>query len=129
MPNTTRPRQITRGAVIGAGTMGGGIAMCFANAGIPVTIVETGRDLLQKGLDRMAANYRTTVSRGGLAPDEMERRIGLITGVTEFETVAGADVVVEAVFGELDIKKRVFGYQYGDAKSIVLLATNNMTLA
>ena len=66
MPEATTPRPIATGAVIGAGTMGGGIAMCFANAGIPVTIVETGRDLLQKGLDRVAANYRTTVSRGGL---------------------------------------------------------------
>ena len=65
MPEATKPRPIGRGAVIGAGTMGGGIAMCFANAGIPVTIVETGRDLLEKGLDRVAANYRTTVSRGG----------------------------------------------------------------
>src|SRR5438128_165032 len=108
MPDTTRPRQITRGAVIGAGTMGGGIAMCFANAGIPVTIVETGRDLLQKGLDRVAANYRMTVSRGGLDADEMERRMGLITGVTELEAVAGADVMVEAVFEEMDLKRRVF---------------------
>ena len=67
IPEGTKPRSITSGAVIGAGTMGGGIAMCFANAGIPVTIVETGRDLLQTGLDRVAANYRATVSRGGLA--------------------------------------------------------------
>jgi len=59
MPEATRPRPIAQGAVIGAGTMGGGIAMCFANAGIPVTVVETDRDLLQKGLDRVAANYRT----------------------------------------------------------------------
>src|SRR3984893_9823164 len=80
MPEATKPRPITSGAVIGAGTMGGGIAMCFANAGIPVTIIETGRDLLQNGLDRVAANYRTTVSRGGLGADEMERRVGLMTG-------------------------------------------------
>ena len=62
IPEGTKARQITTAAVIGAGTMGGGIAMCFANAGIPVTVVETGRDLLEKGLDRVAANYRTTVS-------------------------------------------------------------------
>src|SRR5215469_5959334 len=83
IPEGTTPRPITSGAVIGAGTMGGGIAMCFANAGVPVTIVETGRDLLHRGLDRVAGNYRTTVSRGGLAADEMERRMGLIHGVTE----------------------------------------------
>jgi len=82
--------------------------MCFANAGIPVTIVETGRDLLQKGLDRVAGNYRATVSRGGLSADEMERRLGLIHGVTDLDQVGSADVVIEAVFEEMDLKKRVF---------------------
>src|SRR5271165_1172442 len=128
MPEATKPHPITRGAVIGAGTMGGGIAMCFANAGIPVTLVETGRDLLQKGLDRVAANYRTTVSRGGLAAEEMERRMGLITGVTELEAVAGADVVVEAVFEEMDIKRRVFADLDRVAKPDAVLATNTSTL-
>src|SRR5207237_2551761 len=75
MPEATKPRPIGRGGVIGAGQMGGGVAMCFANAGIPVTIVETGRDLLEKGLDRVAANYRTTVSRGGLGAGAMDRPI------------------------------------------------------
>src|SRR5215470_5183185 len=87
IPDGTEPRPIASGAVIGGGTMGGGIAMCFANAGIPVTIVETGRDLLEKGLDRVAANYRATVARGGLGADEMERRMALIKGVTELDTV------------------------------------------
>ena len=128
MPEATKPRQITRGAVIGAGTMGGGIAMCFANAGIPVTIVETGRDLLQTGLDRVAANYRTTVSRGGLAADEMERRVGLITGATDLEAVGSADVVIEAVFEEMDLKKRVFSDLDRLAKPNTLLATNTSTL-
>jgi 3-hydroxyacyl-CoA dehydrogenase len=128
MPEATRPRQITRGAVIGAGTMGGGIAMCFANAGIPVTVVETARDLLQKGLDRVAANYRTTASRGGLTADEMERRLGLINGVTELEAVAGADVVIEAVFEEMDVKKRVFADLDRVATPDALLATNTSTL-
>jgi 3-hydroxyacyl-CoA dehydrogenase len=128
MPDATRPRPIALGAVIGAGTMGGGIAMCFANAGIPVTIVETGRDLLQKGLDRVAANYRTTVSRGGLAADEMERRMGLITGATELEALGGADVVIEAVFEEMDVKKRVFADLDRVAKPGTLLATNTSTL-
>jgi len=128
MPEATKPHPIAHGAVIGAGTMGGGIAMCFANAGIPVTIVETGRDLLQKGLDRVSANYRTTVSRGGLAADEMERRMGLITGVTELEAVGGADVVVEAVFEEMDVKKRAFADLDRVAKPDALLATNTSTL-
>ena len=128
IPERTKPRPIASGAVIGAGTMGGGIAMCFANAGIPVTIVETGRDLLQKGLDRVAANYRATVSRGGLSADEMERRIGLITGVTELEAVGAADVVIEAVFEEMDLKRRVFSDVDRAAKSNALLATNTSTL-
>jgi 3-hydroxyacyl-CoA dehydrogenase len=128
MPEATRPRQIARGTVIGAGTMGGGIAMCFANAGIPVIIVETTRDLLQNGLDRVAANYRTTVSRGGLTADEMERRLDLMTGATELEVVAEADVVIEAVFEEMDVKKRVFADVDQIAKSDALLATNTSTL-
>jgi 3-hydroxyacyl-CoA dehydrogenase len=128
MPEGTRPRAITRGVVIGAGTMGGGIAMCFANAGLPVTIVETGRDLLQKGLDRVAANYRTTVSRGGLDTAEMERRMGLITGVVELEAVSEADVVIEAAFEEMDVKKRVFADLDRLAKAGTLLATNTSTL-
>jgi 3-hydroxyacyl-CoA dehydrogenase len=128
VPQGTKPRPIARGAVIGAGTMGGGIAMCFANAGIPVTIVETGRDLLQKGLDRIAANYRTTVSRGGLSRDEMERRLGLMTGVTELEAIGSADVVVEAVFEEMAIKKKVFTDLDRLAKADALLATNTSTL-
>jgi 3-hydroxyacyl-CoA dehydrogenase len=128
IPEGTKPRPIASGAVIGAGTMGGGIAMCFANVGIPVTIVETGRDLLQKGLDRVAANYRATVSRGGLSADEMERRIGLITGVTELEAVGAADVVIEAVFEETDLKQRVFSDLDRLAKPNALLATNTSTL-
>ena len=108
--------------------MGGGIAMCFANAGIPVTVVETGRDLLQRGLDRMAGNYRTTVSRGGLDAAEMERRMGLITGVTELDGAAEADVVIEAVFEEMDVKKRVFADLDRIAKPDALLATNTSTL-
>ena len=128
VPEGTKPRPVASGAVIGAGTMGGGIAMCFANAGIPVTVVETGRDLLQKGLDRVAANYRTTMSRGGLTADEMERRIGLITGVTELEAAGSADVVIEAVFEEMDLKKRVFSDLDRLAKPNALLTTNTSTL-
>ncbi|HXO89227.1 MAG TPA: 3-hydroxyacyl-CoA dehydrogenase NAD-binding domain-containing protein [Stellaceae bacterium] len=128
IPEGTKPRPITSGAVIGAGTMGGGIAMCFANAGIPVTIVETGRDLLQRGLDRVAANYRATVSRGGLGADEMERRMALISGVTEFDAVGSADLVIEAVFEEMDLKKRVFADLDRVAKADAVLATNTSTL-
>jgi 3-hydroxyacyl-CoA dehydrogenase len=128
IPEATKPRPIASGAVIGAGTMGGGIAMCFANAGIPVTVVETGRDLLQKGLDRVAANYRATVSRGGLSADEMERRMALIRGATELDAVGSADVVIEAVFEEMDLKKRVFADLDRVVKAGAVLATNTSTL-
>jgi 3-hydroxyacyl-CoA dehydrogenase len=128
IPEGTKPRPIATAAVIGAGTMGGGIAMCFANAGIPVTIVETGPDLLQKGLDRVAANYRATVARGGLAANEMDRRISLIHGATELDAVRSADVVIEAVFEEMDLKKRVFADLNRVAKAGSLLATNTSTL-
>jgi len=128
IPEGTKARQITTAAVIGAGTMGGGIAMCFANAGIPVTIVETGRDLLQKGLGRVAANYRATVARGGLGPDEMARRMTLINGVTELDAVGAADVAIEAVFEEMDLKKQVFADLDRIAKSGAVLATNTSTL-
>ena len=128
VPAEPKPRAIASGAVIGAGTMGGGIAMCFANAGIPVTLIETGSDLLRKGLDRIAANYRATVSRGGLTADQMERRLGLITGAVGIDAAGGADVVIEAVFEEMDLKKRVFADLDRVAKPGALLATNTSTL-
>jgi len=128
IPDGTKPRPMATAAVIGAGTMGGGIAMCFANAGIPVTIVETSRDLLQRGIDRVAANYRTTVSRGGLAAGEMEHRLALIHGVTELDAVGAADFVIEAVFEEMDLKKRVFADLDRIAKAGAVLATNTSTL-
>ena len=124
----TRPREVARAAVIGAGTMGGGIAMSFANAGIPVTLIETGQEPLTRGLDTIAKNYRNTVKRGGLAPDEMERRLGLIAGSTKFERAAEADIVVEAVFEEMELKKRVFGDLDRIAKPNAVLASNTSYL-
>ncbi len=128
MPEGTPPRPIARTAVIGAGTMGGGIAMCFANAGIPVTLIETGRDLLQRGRDRIAANYRATMARGGLTADDMERRLGLIAGAVGIDAAGDADVVIEAVFEEIELKKRVFAELDQVAKPGALLATNTSTL-
>src|SRR5262249_58123868 len=75
IPASTKPREIKRAAVIGAGTMGGGISMCFANAGIPVTIVETAREPLDRGLATIKRNYENTVNRGGGSADGMERRL------------------------------------------------------
>ncbi len=128
IPANIKPRPIARAAVIGAGTMGGGIAMCFANAGIPVTLIETGDDLLRKGLDRIAANYRATVARGGLGADAMERRMGLITGAVGLDAAGEADVVIEAVFEDMGLKQRVFADLDRVAKEGALLATNTSTL-
>jgi 3-hydroxyacyl-CoA dehydrogenase len=128
LPDGTRPRPIERAAVVGAGTMGGGIAMCFANAGIPVTLIETGEDRLAQGRERIAANYRATVARGGLDTAGMEARLALIRGAVGIEAVAEADVVIEAVFEEMDLKRRVFAELDAVAKPGALLATNTSTL-
>src|SRR5262249_416794 len=96
-----KAHDIKKAAVIGAGTMGGGIAMCFANAGVPVTVVETGAEALARGLDTVTRNYRNTAARGGLATDEMEARIARITGTTDLAAVADADIVLEPVFQDL----------------------------
>src|SRR6267143_537916 len=108
VPADTPPREIKKAAVIGAGTMGGGIAMKFANAGIPVTVVEVARDALDRGLGIVRKNYEATASRGRLTPQDVEKRMGLITGSTDFNAVRDADIIVEAVFEEMPIKKEVF---------------------
>jgi 3-hydroxyacyl-CoA dehydrogenase len=128
LPADTKPREIKRAAVIGAGTMGGGIAMCFANAGIPVTVVEMSADALARGLDTIAKNYRSTAARGGLKPEEAERRIGLIQGTTDMAAVADADLVIEAVFEDMEVKRRVFSALDRLAKPDAVLATNTSYL-
>jgi 3-hydroxyacyl-CoA dehydrogenase len=124
MPASTKPKDIARAAVIGAGTMGGGIAMCFANAGIPVTVVETGDEALERGLGIIRKNYAGTVAKGSLAQTEMDRRMDLIKGTTRFEDVADADLIIEAVFEEMGIKKEVFAKLDRTAKPGAILATN-----
>jgi 3-hydroxyacyl-CoA dehydrogenase len=121
-------REVERAAVIGAGTMGGGIAMCFANAGIPVTMIETGADALKRGKDTVVKNYKTSVSRGTLSTEEMERRIAKIDGATDIAAVGDADIIIEAVFEEMDIKRQVFADLDRLAKSDAVLATNTSYL-
>ena len=128
VPADTPAMPIETAAVIGCGTMGGGIAMNFANAGIPVTVVETSAEALENGLGIIERNYAATVSRGRLAQNEMDRRMGLITGSSEFEAVAAADIVVEAVFEEMDIKKEVFATLDKLCKADAILATNTSSL-
>ena len=123
-----KPRAVERAVVIGAGTMGGGIAMCFANVGIPVSVIEAEQAALTRGLDRVAANYKTAISRGSMAAPELDKRMALIRGTTDFAAAAEGDIVIEAVFEEMDIKKRVFGDLDRVAKPGALLATNTSTL-
>ncbi|MCR0981656.1 3-hydroxyacyl-CoA dehydrogenase NAD-binding domain-containing protein [Roseomonas populi] len=128
LPKGTAARPVQRAAVIGAGTMGGGIAMCFANAGIPVTLIETTEENLQRGLERVEGNYATSVKRGSLAEDAKAKRMGLIEGKVGLEAAAGADLVVEAVFEEMGLKKEIFGKLQEIAKPGAILATNTSYL-
>src|SRR5499426_1379735 len=105
VPADTPSRDVKKAAVIGAGTMGGGIAMNFANAGIPVTVIEMAQEALDRGLGIVRKNYDATAARGRLTAADVEKRMGLITGITEFKAAADADMVVEAVFEEMPIKK------------------------
>lgn len=128
VPEDTPTRPVARAAVIGAGTMGGGIAMCFANAGIPVQVVETAQDALTRGLDVVRKNYAATVSKGRLSQAVMDERMALIDGTLDLASVREADIVIEAVFEEMDIKKSVFRELDRLCKSGAILATNTSTL-
>jgi 3-hydroxyacyl-CoA dehydrogenase len=123
-----KPRAVQRGVVIGGGTMGGGIAMNFVNAGIPVTMIEMDRDSLDRGMQRIEKNYQTTVDKGRLSADEMQARMDRITGAVHYAAVANADVVIEAVFEDMDLKKEVFGKLDQSAAADAVLATNTSTL-
>jgi len=128
VPADTPAKDIKKAAVIGAGTMGGGIAMNFANAGIPVTVVEVAPEALERGLGLVRKNYEATASRGRLTPADVDKRMGLITGTTDLKAVADADIVIEAVFEEMPIKKEVFAKLDAICKPDAVLATNTSTL-
>ena len=100
VPRTTATKTIAQGAVIGAGTMGGGITMNFANAGIPVKMLELNREALDKGLGIIERNYRNTVKRGRLSQAQMDERMALISTTTSYDDIHDADLVIEAVFEE-----------------------------
>ncbi|HVG80017.1 MAG TPA: 3-hydroxyacyl-CoA dehydrogenase NAD-binding domain-containing protein, partial [Patescibacteria group bacterium] len=128
VPADTPAKDIKKAAVIGAGTMGGGIAMNFANAGIPVTVVEMNQENLDRGLGIVRKNYEATASRGRLTMADVEKRMGLIQGTTDWNAVRDADMIIEAVFEEMPIKKEVFARLDGLAKPGAVLATNTSTL-
>ena len=128
VPRETQPLAIGQAAVIGCGTMGGGIAMTFANAGIPVTVVDVSEAALDKGLALVAKNYAATVAKGRLSQAEMDDRLACITGSVGYEDVRGADIVVEAVFERMDLKQEVFRQLDAVCKPDAVLATNTSTL-
>ncbi len=128
VPPETPTRPVKSAAVIGAGTMGGGIAMNFANAGIPVTLVETAPEALERGLATIRGNYAATVAKGRLEQAAMDKRMGLIKGTLELAAVKDADIVVEAVFEEMAIKKELFAKLDKLAKLGAVLATNTSSL-
>jgi len=128
VPEDTPMRPVKSAAVIGAGTMGGGIAMNFANAGIPVSIMDVTREAVDKGVARIKANYASTVSKGRLKQEEMDKRISLIKATTKLEDAKDADIVIEAVFERMDVKKDMFRKLDAVMKPGAILATNTSTL-
>jgi len=115
-------------SVIGAGTMGTGIAMNFLNVGIPVTIIDTNDETLQKGIDTIKKNYLSTVEKGRLSAEDRDRRVALLHGSTALSSVSESDLVVEAVFEEMAVKKAIFLELDSVAKPSAILATNTSTL-
>jgi 3-hydroxyacyl-CoA dehydrogenase len=129
VPEGTQPLPVKRLVVIGGGTMGGGIAMSAANFGMPVTIVETSQEALDRGLKRCEANWQRTVTSGRLSQAEYEKRRGLLSGTTDFDAaVKGADLVIEAVFEDMGVKKEIFARLDKVARKDIVLASNTSTL-
>jgi len=128
VPAGTAPRPVADVAVIGAGTMGGGIALCAANAGLPVTIVEQSAEALERGLGLIRRNYAGSVERGRLTGAEAAARLACIRATTDYAAVASADLVIEAVFEDMAVKETVFRTIDDIAKTGAVLASNTSTL-
>ena len=128
VPRDTAEVPIAKVGVIGAGTMGGGISMNMANVGIPVTIVETKQEALDRGLGVIRKNYENTASKGRISAEDVETRCGLITGSLNLEDLADCDLVIEAVFENMELKKEIFGKLDGIVKQGAVLASNTSAL-
>ena len=121
-------RKIQSAGVIGAGTMGGGIAICFANAGIPVTLIDANEQGLQRGLDNIDKTFQSMVNRGRITPEIKAQRLQLISSSLSYDALRNADIVVEAVYEDLALKRSIFLKLDAVAKSGAILATNTSTL-
>ncbi|HEV2558176.1 MAG TPA: 3-hydroxyacyl-CoA dehydrogenase NAD-binding domain-containing protein [Microvirga sp.] len=128
VPDDTPTIPVQKVGIIGAGTMGGGIAMNFLNAGIPVTIVEAKPEALERGLGVIRRNYENTAKKGRLTKDDVERRMGLLTGILDMERLSDCDLVIEAVFENMALKKEIFAKLDGIAKEGAILASNTSYL-
>ncbi len=128
LPDDTPTKPVNSVGIIGAGTMGGGIAMNFLNAGIPVTIVEMKQEALDRGLSIIRKNYEATAAKGRLKPEDVEKRMSLIQGTLDFNELSKPDLIIEAVFENMEIKKDVFGRLDKIAKPGAILASNTSYL-
>ncbi|MGZ8486694.1 MAG: 3-hydroxyacyl-CoA dehydrogenase NAD-binding domain-containing protein, partial [Candidatus Binatia bacterium] len=124
----SKPRPVKSVGIVGAGTMGGGISMAFVNAGIPVTIIDAKQEALDSGLAKIRKNYERSVSRGSIKPDQMEARIKMITPALDYAALKNADLLIEAVFEDMALKKEIFAKLNQVAKQNAVLATNTSTL-
>jgi 3-hydroxyacyl-CoA dehydrogenase len=128
VPKDTPQIPVEKVGVVGAGTMGGGIAMNFANIGIPVTIIERDQAVLDRGLGVVRANYERSAKRGRLSADDVESRMALLTGSVDIENLADCDLVIEAVFENMGVKKEIFADFDRVVKPGAILATNTSAL-
>lgn len=128
LPVGTIPREIRSAAIIGAGTMGGGIAMCFADAGIPVKILELQQEALDRGMANIRGNYGASLKRGKLSEEQFNLRMGLIQTTLSYQDISDADIVVEAAFEELSVKEKIFSQLDAVMKPGAILATNTSSL-
>ncbi|MEO5640580.1 MAG: 3-hydroxyacyl-CoA dehydrogenase NAD-binding domain-containing protein [Sphingomicrobium sp.] len=128
IPADTKAREIKRVGMIGAGTMGGGISMNFLSAGIPVTIVEMQQDALDRGTSLMRKNYEATAAKGRMTPEQVEAAMGALTPSLDFSALADCDLIIEAVFEQMDVKKEIFAKLDKVAKPGAILASNTSYL-
>ncbi len=128
LPEDTRPREIGKVGVIGAGTMGGGISMNFLTAGIPVTIVEMGQEALDRGTGVMRKNYEASAAKGRFTSEQVEQAMGLLNPTLDFDALADCDLIIEAVYENMDVKKEVFRRLDTIAKPGAILASNTSYL-
>lgn len=128
VPKDIKPRPINSAAIIGCGTMGGGIAMNFANAGIPVKVLEMSQEAIDRGMGIIRKNYENTMKKGRLTQEQVDQRLALFSTTMDYADLGDADIVVEAVFEEMSIKQEVFGKLDKVMKPGAILASNTSTL-